>query len=133
MIEHQAADPDMSIFVLLVTIQQPVLAAVRACFQIYNRVFEPHLGQDDIPAKQLGQIDGDFHGVCRNHLPVSGPWRIRERHAFGAQARSRPAQLDRHVSLDREFATGFFQCRSLDRAAQPIPVEQRNEQGYQQQ
>jgi hypothetical protein len=132
-VQRDAPNADAGVLVLLLRVQQPVLAPVSGRLQEHCGLLQAHFGEGEMALQQLGHIDRHLDAGGRHHVPFLGPGRVGKGQRGAAQAHLWPAKPDRQVAVDGQFPPGLLQHHALQRGAQPVPAEDGNEHGGQHQ
>ena len=120
LVEREREDRDARAFalILLVRLEQPVLALLFVDLEVDDRALQMDLGQDHATDEERQQLDADFHRVGLEHVIFTRPVRICIAHLLGAKARMHPGPDRLEGALDAQLAAARVANRAGDRAFQ---------------
>ncbi|MBK6558868.1 MAG: hypothetical protein IPG16_17300 [Comamonadaceae bacterium] len=132
-VQRDAPNADAGVLVLLLRVQQPVLAPVGGRLQKHRGLLQAHFGEGEVALQQLRDVNGHLDAGGRHHVLFLGPGRVGKGQRGAMKANLWPAELHRQVAVDGQFPPGLLQHHALQRGAQPVPAEDGNEHGGQHQ
>src|SRR5258706_1158395 len=108
---------------LLVGLEQPVLAALLVDLEVDDRALQMDFGQHHPAYEERQQLDAELDRIGLEHVIFGGPFRIGEAHLLGAKARMHPGPDRAQVAVDDQLASARVTDRSGDRAFQGVQAE----------